>query len=496
MQPPATEGAAADNCRTSCDEALIKTELAKVEEREVTLRVTDEEKRKAFGHSKGMFHSSYDVAQRFCFELKLIKTKYRVETVTDQGSGKSIRANILDIGPKGASITWDALSFLSHLAVEISLPIERIAKMLGKFSDRQIFNWLSMAAKQLLPIYLYLAEELAEARRLMVDDSVTKVIEARRKLEMGIYGKENPEQLHALVAKTAEKLGRAHLTANGKSIKKQFNVSCIHGQSDPLERESYIVFFRSHNGSSGNLLSQILALRRRANKNVYIQGDLSSSNRPLALYYQLFNIVMIGCGAHARRPFWRYRADDDELCDFMLRGFLYLSHIEKILSCKDSRREVILKYRRKYARKIWQAIHRRALSVTKAKSVKKNKGLKFWPPNSDLHAACTYIVNNFVELTRYIDNPELSFTNNMTERLLRAEKILLVSCKFRFSEHGRVVFDILRTIMMTCRTISVKFSDYLKWLGQHDDDEINFNPQLYTPREFLRHQTEQKRKSA
>jgi hypothetical protein len=465
------------------DEDLIKAPIAEIEEKNDVLKVTDKQKMHFFGRTKGGFHSTYDEVTRVDLRFIITKFRLRVETISDMHSKKSVRADVSTFGPKDSKITWSALSIIIRLACEYGIPIERIATMLGQFSGKQIFNWLYKQAEKLILIYFVLFEQLAEARYLALDDSPTKVIEIRKKLEKNQYGndREDKDKLDPIVARSAEVFGRAFDKADGSGKKNQVNVTVVHGRVDQCDPRSYIVLYRSHNGSAGNLLSSLLSMRRRSNKKLTVQGDLSGQNRPNALYYHLFDIDNVGCGAHARRDIWRYKDRDDELCGFLLRAFAMLSYVEKLIDIKGRTRRNILHYRRRYSQWIWKIIYKRAFSVIKAKRVKDCKGHKFWPNDYELHKACKYIVSNYKKLTAYIFDPHLSWTNNLSERLLRSEKMLLIACKFRLSERGRVVFDILRTILMTCRAARISFTGYLKWVNKFPDEEIEAAPENFTP---------------
>ena len=72
-------------------------------------------------------------------------------------------------------------------------------------------------------------------------------------------------------------------------------------------------------------------------------------------------------------------------------------------------------------------------------------------------------------------------SNNRSERLLRGEKILLVSAKFRKSEVGRVSLDILRSLIMTARAAKVSPKAYLSWVLAQPEKDIEQHPQDYTP---------------
>jgi hypothetical protein len=74
----------------------------------------------------------------------------------------------------------------------------------------------------------------------------------------------------------------------------------------------------------------------------------------------------------------------------------------------------------------------------------------------------------------------LPLDNNLSERLLRWEKAMSDSCKFRFSEKGRTNLDILRTILHTCSAAKVEVKDYLIFVFKNRD-LIENDPDSYTP---------------
>ena len=64
------------------------------------------------------------------------------------------------------------------------------------------------------------------------------------------------------------------------------------------------------------------------------------------------------------RPFWRYREEDEGFCYFMLRGFWILSYIEKLIDSHGRSEKKILRYRKRYALKVWSILRRRCIAVT------------------------------------------------------------------------------------------------------------------------------------
>ena len=120
-------------------------------------------------------------------------------------------------------------------------------------------------------------------------------------------------------------------------------------------------------------------------------------------------------------------------------------------------------------------------SYGESKGISKSRWHFLWPKGSHLYKGCQYIVKHQLELTRYIFDYRLDATNNLAERQLRGEKILIVACKFRKSEVGRVVFDILRTMVMTAQAACGNPKAYLSWILQQPEEDIKQCPHDYTP---------------
>ncbi len=432
-----------------------------------------------FEKEKGL-HVSHDYPKRM--DLKVIATEitYKVETVTDPVTGKSVRASMQDDGPEGFQLTWGAVGNLIKLHVGFAIPINRIMLMIGQpeFSSSKICRVLQHVAMNLVVIYLHLAEQLSDVGLLSGDDTTTKVLEAEATGE--------PDDI---CDEIDAHLGWTQPRANGKGDKKALNVSLIVGKPS-MDPRSTIRFFRTHVGSVGNLLTKILESRRPKSGPVIFQGDLSSANLPIPALREKFKLAVAGCGAHARRPFWRYRKDDESLCYFMLRGFLFLAQIEKLIDARGRTRSNVLKLRGRYGRWIWHAMRNRCIAATTGHVPSPGtypKGITpdVWPPNTEMNKAAMYIINHFAELTLYLDHPELEYTNNGRERALRVEKCMLSSSKFRKTKRGRVTLDILRTFNSTCTAANVDITDYVCFVFKHVD-EIHEHPENFTPYAFAR----------
>ena len=440
------------------------------------------ERMSEFAKETGL-HSTYDKTKRIDLQVLVSDIEYQVETVTDPETGKTVRASMEDVGPIGSQLTWRAIAVLIKLVIGFAIPINRVSLMIGQpeFSSGKICRVLRWAATLLFPIYLQLAEDLADAWILCGDDTKTKIVDIRESDE------------DSLARQIDEHFGWAWPKADGTGDKKALNVSLLIGRSEKLEPRSTIRFFRTHQGSVGNLLTRLLEWRSPKAGTLIFQGDLSTTNLPGEILREKFKMQFAGCGAHARRPFWRYREDDGLFCYFMLRGFLKLSRVEELIDAKGRTQANVLRLRNRYSRKIWQALRNRCIAATTGKSP---GGYTFksdddfapdvWPPGTELYRAAQYVINHYAELTLYLDNPFLKFTNNSSERALRIEKCFLSSSKFSKTRLGRAVVDVLRTINATCTAAGLDLADYLRYVFKHRD-HLHAHPERFTPYAVAKH---------
>lgn len=441
------------------------------------------ERMQEFGKTTGL-HVAHDKPKRVDVQIVVTEIQYIVETVTDPETGKSVRASMADEGPENFQLTWNAIATLMKLHVGFAIPINRLVLILGQpeFTSSKICRVLQYMAMTLLPIYLYLAEELCDAKVLSGDDTATKLLNMD----------DDPDGIAGEVDKH---FGWAQPRADGKGPKSAVNVSLLIGKPEGDPR-STVRFFRTHVGSVGNLLTRLLEWRSPKSGDLIFQGDLSSTNLPTKALQERFHLAIAGCGAHARRDFWRFREQDESLCYYMLRGFLLLTQIEKMIDMKGRTRANVLKLRGRYGRWVWWAMRNRCIAATTGQAPSAGTypaGISpnVWPPGHDLHRAAQYVINHFPELTLYLEHPALEYTNNGSERALRIEKCMLSSSKFRKTKNGRATLDILRTINATCTAADIDLKDYLCYVFKHLD-RLHDCPQDFTPYVVARHLEQKK----
>lgn len=430
-----------------------------------------------FENPRGL-HAVSDERVRHEHSVTTKTIRLSVETVTDPRTGKSVTASTDEIGPPNSQSTWVGIANTIISVIGYAIPINRLSKMLTAsnpyFTSSRLCSQLKLAAELFAPIYTCLGEQLAESDVLQGDDTKVRVIEINRALKDG--GDLAPAPEGSLVEQIAENFGRIFKKKRGKGNKRSLNVSVVIGKTvadDPL---SYIFFFRSHLGSLGDLLTKIMETRSPRKKKLTLVSDLATTNLFAADLYQKFEITHAGCAAHARRPFFRHKDKDPKLCYWMLSAFLVLEQIEDQIDDLGRTRARIERYRNRYSRKVWKAILKRCESVVRGEKIYG----QYWPKTSEIFLACQYVKEHFPELTAYLDDPRLPTNNNLSERVLRWDKIMEDASKFRMTEAGRLHVDILRTIVHSCSAAGVEIKDYLLFTFKNRQS-IEADPTQFTP---------------
>jgi len=442
--------------------------------------------------------------------------------VKENGERTVVSASTDPYGPPRYSVTWSTLATLAVLVGQFALPFNRLATLFStagkKFTAGGLSRMLHYVADRLAPIYLELAEQLADSDILSGDDTSCRVIEvasyfktakakrrsgskknrpppweayrtpaaAEASIEQCRQRREQRQRQRADGDREAKRtkdeepslgmlLGRVLAfespRQDGTGGKQSLNTTVITGRSVAEDPQSLIVFYRSHLGSFGNLLESILVQRSPAARDLIVQADLSSTNlvRDPDLL-QSFDLKLIGCSAHARRPFALYEHEDPVYCPFILHLFTGLAMHEQLLDEYGRNRENVLAVRQADSRRLWGDIKELAMKM-EAK----------WSKSTKLGAAARYILKHYDKLTAYLDDPRLQPTNNLQERMLRTEKLIESSSMFRLSLEGRFVLDIVRTILQTAVAARVPVNEYLVDVFRADADEIEQHPERFTP---------------
>ena len=441
-----------------------------------------------------------DERTRFGFNLTISKITVEVEKVVvkDAGSTRIISATTRDIGPPKMDVTWDFLTHMTIMVAQYAMPFNRLASMLTipekRFTSAKLSRMFCYVAHRFVPIYLHNFRSLANSQLLSGDDTTTKVMEFSRHLKAiqadpnteapwldfatreaadATHIKESAPRLGVL---TAKELGFEFDRKDGNGQKKSLQTTVISGRSEPLDPRSAIVFYRSHIGGFGNLLSVCLGKRKEELRDLIVQSDLSSVNLISdAELAQRFNIELAGCTSHARRPFALYEDDDPDACEAMLHLFKGLYIYEKGLDLYGRNEANVLAVRGVDGRRMWEEIKDLATIMTQK-----------WSKATKLGGAAHYILRHYKKLTAYLDNPRISISNDFSERMLRMEKLIEASALFRNSLEGRFALDINRSILQTAIAAQAPLQDYVTHVLRAPPAEVVANPEKFTALHYAR----------
>jgi hypothetical protein len=385
--------------------------------------------------------------EREVVDVKIVVTrqKLRVQTLTNTKTGKQVTGEIPDV-PPGSKYTYDIYFLLVMMHVQMCTPYTRLAVATG-IPKTACYDMVRFVAATLLPVYVHLWQLLAMRTYLMTDDTSTKILEKTPTDRLSDKGTEEvggssmefkalaPSE--SLMATISKGLGLPDLgtTAEGKKAA----VTVVHGYDAELDYDSRIVFYLSHRGQAGDLLEVLLSKRPPDAPPLRLVSDMLTANFPEPETRRLVGMISAACGAHARRRFFQNTDLDDEMFYFV-RGFAILADVESYASENRHKPGEVVRIRTAYGGRVWDRMKARA---------EKFMFESGWEPASTPYKACAYLVKHFVALTRYLADENLPWTNNLCERALRREKIMLGSSRFRETFEGHAALDVITSVLAT-----------------------------------------------
>ena len=488
----------------SSEESLFPALPLPLEKTEVSFHLSDADLQESFPTSKNITRETY-TSKNYDFILQVQELSVSTEIARDRENGVSLSAAPATFALKGFQITLRAMINLVLLAVVFLLPFHRISRLLGNlkiFHRSNISRYLGIAASRALPVYMQLLEELAQAEHLWGDATPTRVNEVQRALskrskwlESGFEGPAEPfpweksqsisETLaiseseeeadsSAVSQKLFQELGY-HFSRSQKKqsfAKVRHQTMVIHGRKDKKDPLTHIVIFRSCLGDVGNVLDKIL-LNRKGQKPLTLQCDHSSANLPQDKeVLKRVKITVAGCLAHLRRPFKRHRDQDPETCEKFVGLMDHVFHNENLVKRAGKNEVNTLAMRQRWSVRFLEYLHMEILDKTT---------LKTWSDQTPLGKAARSFTKNFKKLGPIMVDPYLELSNNISERLLRPEKLMQGSSYFRDTIEGRARFDILRSLHQTCVCAQIPFGVYLLFILKTDPKLVQLNSAEYTP---------------
>lgn len=410
-------------------------------------------------------HTLYDL------EMFWKKRTIHAETKTNLKTGKTVRAAIPE-APPGGKFTYKTMVNLAILHVGYQMPLARIERWLSNsavsLGRSTIYGFLVQIATVFLPIFHVLCELLAKnARVIEEDDFNTRINKKGASLE-ALRTKPRSTDGEKLLLALEDSIGLSAVTVDGKRPKTKANLTVLSGLISETEPNSRIVLKLTHLGGAGDLCGRLVVKYRDSKNPLWLVSDLSSANTLRAKGIERFTIHQQGCIWHARRRFWRVRECDDE-CFHALRCLKGIAAVEERIADTEATPDEVTRLRKRYS--TW--FFKRLIKICAAL-------LKTWGKESAVGEAAEYVLANEHTLRQFLKYPFLVPHNNRVERYGRPEKLMLSASKFRDTLAGRVVYDIIASLMATCCANNIDFFAYTLDV-MLNRDAVRRDPAQWTP---------------
>jgi hypothetical protein len=176
--------------------------------------------------------------------------------------------------------------------------------------------------------------------------------------------------------------------------------------------------------------------------------------------------VEVGCFAHARRHVYQARETDPARMGAVLAYIGKLYAVEKRARKAGLQSEDVRQLRQEVSRPIANQLHAYLLSIQPPLL-----------PKSDAGQAVAYLLKNWLALTRYLEDGDLSIDNNRTERSLRGIALGRRNWTFLGSDRGGKTMAILRSFVSSCELNRIDpfawFHDVLARIPAHSIQKLD-----------------------
>lgn len=224
-------------------------------------------------------------------------------------------------------------------------------------------------------------------------------------------------------------------------------------------------YFEAHNTRSGDVASSFL----KDSSCEFLMTDVYSGYckavRDANLYRKENNLKLIKniyCNAHSRRKF------DDSLINFKVESEYFIKCYRKIYHLEKNE-EIDFEKKRKWQRLYFRLMERMAIKLRNSCSTK-----------SSLGKALRYLINNYLELTFFLNYSDLPIDNNSQERLMRSPVIGRKTWYGTHSKRGAVTNAILFSLVESCKLNKINPREYFAELVK----AIHQKKEPFTPAEY------------
>ena len=325
----------------------------------------------------------------------------------------------------------------------------------SSYSDEMIIDVVSSKYCDLIPIERYVQMAARGGLMNLPPQSLIELTHYFANFVNPVYELIKTEILKSRVIHADE---TPHKMLEGSSTKSWY----LWGFSTPT-----LCFLDCHDTRSGDIAIDIL---KESNCEVLVSDVYGGYDRAIRLINferqqnQKKLIKGANCNAHARRYFYKVRHSYKE-ADFYLEYYHQIYQLNS--DSKGKAHSKILELRNLMKAKF------------EAMKAKAEKEILHYPKGK-YKTALNYFLENYICLTVFLTDSEVSIDNNAQERLLRSHVVGRKTWYGTHSERGGKTAAKLFSIIETCKLNNVNPREYLKNLVQ--DLLQGKNP--YTPKEF------------
>ena len=304
------------------------------------------------------------------------------------------------------------------------VPVHRQGKILRRFgveiADQTMCGWMRQSAELLDPLYMRLKQFVLSSKVVGTDDTPVKVLD------------------RSLVRTTRK--GRFWPYLGDRN-----HGAAVFDYTPTRERAGPEQFLRGYRG--------------------YLQADA------YVAYDSFFTnpergMVEVACWAHTRRHFHQALATDQARMGAVLAYIAQLYAVEKRARRSGVEGEELRLLREQASQPVLTQLHEYLLKI-------RDQVL----PKSEAGQAVSYALKNWVALTRYLEDGDLSIDNNHTERSLRGIAVGRNNWTFVGSDRGGRTMAVLRSFVASCELANVDpfawFQDVLSRIGAHSIHQLD-----------------------
>lgn len=383
-------------------------------------------------------HELHQMGEDKSEQLEFIPAQIKViEHVRPKYSCRHCEQSSTKVGIKQAPVpaspipkSFATASLLSQIITskyQYGLPLYRQENLFKEYgiplSRQTMSSWLLKSANLLKPLYDKLHQHLLQQNVIQADETTLKVVESdKAKCYMWLYctGTDSPENNYSDIPNIV-------LYDFHESRASQCTIDFLQGHAGYLQVDGY-------------------------------QG------------YESTQAILVGCWAHARRKFKEADIAQGKGKSKVGKATWAMNHIKKLY-----RIEALIKDKTPAEKQAYRLEH--ATPLLEEYKAWLDKSIQQVPPKSALGKAVAYSLNQWLKLTRYLEDGQLTIDNNRAERAIKPFVIGRKNWLFSNTASGARASSVLYSIVETAKANNLAPFQYLHHVlsilsERHDDESL------------------------